>query len=139
VALWLPVGAGGPSQPGDGYSARLAQVTGPDTARFLAFDAELDDHHPTGTAHHYLGILAVRPGAQGQGIGTALLRAQPATLDQHATPAYLEASSERSRAWYLRHGYTDTGRRFDLPDGGPPMWPMWRPAAGPPPAPARGG
>jgi GNAT superfamily N-acetyltransferase len=139
AALWLPVGADGPGQPGNGYRARLAQVTGPDATRFVAFDAELDDHHPTGTAHHHLAILADRPDAQGQGIGTALLRAHHATLDQHATPAYLEASSERSHDWYLRHGYADTGPPYHLPGGGPPMWPMWRPAAGPPPAPAPGG
>ncbi len=81
----------------------------------------------------------VRPGAQGQGTGTALLHAHHATLDQHATPAYLEASSERSHAWYLRHGYTDTGQPFHLPGGGPPLWPMWRPAPSPPPASAPGG
>jgi GNAT superfamily N-acetyltransferase len=139
VALWLPVGAEGPGQPGHGYSARLAQVTGPDTARFAAFDAELGHHHPAGTLHHYLAILAVRPGAQGQGIGTALLHAHHTVLDAAGTAAYLEASSERSHAWYLRHRYTDTGPPFHLPGGGPPLWPMWRPAAGPPPAPARGG
>jgi ribosomal protein S18 acetylase RimI-like enzyme len=139
VALWLPVGAEGPGQPDNGYRARLARITGPDHARFAAFDAALDRHHPTGTPHQHLAILAVRPDAQGQGIGTALLHAHHAALDQHATPAYLEASSERSHAWYQRHGYTDTGPPFHLPDGGPPMWPMWRPAAGPPPAPARGG
>lgn len=136
VALWLPVAAEGPGQPGNSYSARLAQVAGGHTERFAAFDAELDDHHPAGTAHHYLAILAVRPGVQGQGIGTALLRAHHATLDGAGTPAYLEASSERSRALYLRHGYIP-GLPFHLPDGGPPLWPMWRP--GGPASPARSG
>jgi ribosomal protein S18 acetylase RimI-like enzyme len=136
AALWLPVGAEGPGQPGDDYRARLAQVAGPDAIRFVAFDAELDDHHPTGTAHQYLAILAVRPDVQGQGIGTALLRTHHAALDAAGTAAYLEASSEHSHDWYQRHGYTDTGPPFHLPDSGPPLWPMWRPAAGPPPAPA---
>jgi GNAT superfamily N-acetyltransferase len=128
VALWLPVGTDGPGPPGDDYNAELAEVTGPWAGRFQAFDAELDRHHPTGTAHHHLAILAVHPGKQGQGIGTALLRAHHATLDQTGTPAYLEASSPRNRALYLCHGYAGPGP-LHLPDGGPPMWPMTRPAS----------
>jgi GNAT superfamily N-acetyltransferase len=143
AALWLPVPATGPTPPRSDYPARLAQTTGPDAARFVAFDAALDTHHPTGAAHHYLAILAilaVHPSAQGQGIGTALLAAHHTTLDRAATPAYLEASTERTRAWYLRHGYTSHGQPFHLPGGGPPMWPMWRPAAtAPAPPPARPG
>jgi GNAT superfamily N-acetyltransferase len=89
--------------------------------------------------HHHLAILAVRPDAQGQGIGTALLRAHHTTLDGTDVPAYLEASSERTRAWYLRHGYTDHGQPFHLPEGGPPLWPLWRPGAPVPPARAGSG
>jgi GNAT superfamily N-acetyltransferase len=130
VALWLPVGKDGPSPPGGDYDGRLTEVTGPWAERFQAFDAELDRHHPTGTAHHHLAMLAVHPDKQGQGIGTALLRAHHATLDQTGTPASLEASSSRNRALYLRHGYATPGP-FHLPDGGPPMWPMTRSASGP--------
>jgi GNAT superfamily N-acetyltransferase len=129
VALWLPVSAGGPGPPGQDYPARLAQATGRHTGRFAAFDAALDEHHPTGTAHQHLAMLAVRPGCQGQGIGTALLAARHAALDQAGTPAYLEASSPRNRALYQRHGYVlRPNAPIRLPDGGPPMWPMWRPA-----------
>jgi GNAT superfamily N-acetyltransferase len=127
VALWLPVGKDGPNPPGDDYDDRLAEVTGPWTGRFQAFDAELDRHHPTGTTHHHLAMLAVHPSKQGQGIGAALLRTHHTTLDQTGTPAYLEASSPRNRALYLRHGYANPGP-FHLPDGGPPMWPMTRSA-----------
>jgi hypothetical protein len=64
-----------------------------------------------------------------QGTGTALLRAHHATLDAAGTPAYLEASSDRNRVFYLRHGYADLGPPISLP-GGPPMRPALR-AAGP--------
>jgi len=138
VALWLPVSADGPGPPGDGYPARLAEVTGPWAGRFTAFDAALGRRHPAGTAHHHLAMLAVRPAAQGHGIGTALLHACHATLDAAGIPAHLEASAERNRALYARHGYTDSGLPFRLPDGGPAMWPMWRPAC-PPGQPDRGG
>jgi GNAT superfamily N-acetyltransferase len=139
AALWLPVPATGPAPPGDGYPARRAQATGRAAARFTAFDTMLHQHHPTGAAHHHLAILAVRPDAQGQRIGTALLRAHHTTLDQAGIAAYLEASSERTRAWYLRHGYTGHSEPFHLPEGGPPLWPLWRPGAQLPPADAGSG
>jgi GNAT superfamily N-acetyltransferase len=78
--------------------------------------------------------LAVHPHHQRQGLGSALLRAHHATLDQAGLPAYLEASGTRGRALSLRHGYTDTGRPVQLP-GGPAMYPMWRPASRPATAP----
>jgi len=114
---------------GTDYPVRLSQITGRWARRFAAFDAALESHHPAGTPHHYLAIMAVHPGAQGQGIGTALLRHHHTTLDEDGTPAYLEATSPASRAWYLRHGYADTGPRIQLP-GGPSMTPMWRAGAG---------
>ena len=91
VALWLP--GTGPGAPPAGYTERLAALTGPHLATFQTFDQVLDRHHPAGVFHHHLAILAVRPDGQGQGIGTALLYAHHATLDQDGTPAYLEASS----------------------------------------------
>ena len=125
AALWLPVGQDGPGQP-PGYGDRLAAATRPWTGQFLAFDAALERHHPAGVAHHHLAILAVRPDIQGQGIGTALLRAYHAMLDHDGgTPAYLEASDLRTRQLYLAHGYTGHGPPIHLP-GGPRMYPMWR-------------
>jgi GNAT superfamily N-acetyltransferase len=126
VALWLPAGHGGPHLP-EGYSGRLADATRAWAQRFAAFDAALERHHPAATGHHHLAILAVHPACQGQGIGTELLNAHHATLDATGTPAYLEAPSPRNRDFYRRHGYAPLpGAPFRLPDGGPPMWPMWR-------------
>jgi ribosomal protein S18 acetylase RimI-like enzyme len=133
AALWLPVTADGPGPLPAGYPALLAQATGPYTKRFAAFDTMLDRHHPTGTAHEYLAILAVHPTVQGQGIGTALLRHHHTVLGNAGTPAYLEASALRNFALYTRHGYLPVpGAPFHLPGNGPPLWPMWRP----PPTPA---
>jgi GNAT superfamily N-acetyltransferase len=127
VALWLPCGAGAPPPPAD-YPARLAAVTAPWTARFAAFDATLEARHPA-EAHWQLAILAVRPNAQGHGVGTELLDAGHQHLDHdHGTPAYLEAATRRLAAWYQRHGYTACDPPIDLPDGGPQMYPMVRPA-----------
>jgi ribosomal protein S18 acetylase RimI-like enzyme len=125
VALWLPAGPGvlGPPL---GQGPQLA-VAGSLTSRFHDFDQALEEHHPVGVHHQYLAILAVRPGCQGQGIGTALLNTRHHLLDRDGVPAYLEASSPRARDLYQRHGYiVRPDAPFWLPGGGPPMWPMWR-------------
>jgi GNAT superfamily N-acetyltransferase len=125
VALWLPVGAGGSDAPA-GYGERLAEVTQPWTYRFRAFDAILDKHHPTGTAHHHLAMLAVRPDRQRRRLGTTLLHAYHAELDRSGgVPTYLEAANLATRELYLGHGYRDIGPPIKLP-GGPAMYPMWR-------------
>jgi GNAT superfamily N-acetyltransferase len=140
AALWLPLGPQLPEPP-DGYGERLAEITGPWAERFVVFDAELDAHHLTGAEHHLLAIIAVRPDRQSQGIGTALLDAHHAVLDEEGMVAYLEASDEHTRGIYLRHGYVDYGTPIQLPGGllvhgddgapgqsadGPRMYPMVR-------------
>jgi GNAT superfamily N-acetyltransferase len=83
----------------------------------------MQKHHPP-RPHWYLYYLATERGHQGTGIGTALMRQVLQQCDQQRLPAYLEATSERNRALYLRHGFEDR-HRLDLP-GGPPVYPMWR-------------
>jgi GNAT superfamily N-acetyltransferase len=140
AALWIPLGPQLPEPP-DGYDEHLTEITGPWVERFVVFDAELDAHHLTGLEHHHLAILAVRPGRQGQGTGTVLLDARHAVLDEQGIVAYLEASDERTRGIYLRHGYVDYGTPIQLPASsfahghhdppgqpadGPRMYPMVR-------------
>lgn len=126
VALWLPVGPGKPKPP-EGYDDKLAAITGPHLRQFQLLDEAFDQHHPTGVRHQHLAILATRPARQRTGLGTALLNAHHAILDQDGTPAYLEASDLAKRAIYLGFGYADYGDApIALPDGGPLMWPMMR-------------
>jgi GNAT superfamily N-acetyltransferase len=127
AALWIPVRKT-PEGPSADYATRLAAITDPWTDRFRAFDAVLDSHHPSAFPHHHLAMLAVRPDRQGRGIGTTMLRAHHALLDEEGIPAYLEAANQRTRVMYLRHGYTDHGAPIQLP-GGPFMFPMWRSAS----------
>jgi GNAT superfamily N-acetyltransferase len=127
AALWIP----GNAPDDDEYPARLAEITGPFLDRFLAFDEALQARHPDpdGGDYEHLTLLAVRPGRQGQGIGTRLLEARHAELDTLGIPAYLDASDQRTRQMYLSHGYADHGAPIQLPDG-PAMYPMLRDAAG---------
>lgn len=122
VAVWFPRVEPAP-EPVD-YARRLEAACGSAVARFQALDALLEDNHPT-EPHHHLAFLAVRPGRQGRGLGTALLDHHHAWLDSRSVPAYLEASSERNLHFYRRHGYRE-GAPMRLPDG-TPFWPMWRP------------
>jgi GNAT superfamily N-acetyltransferase len=93
----------------------------------LAFRSRLrmEGRHPRKPPHWYLAVMGVAPEWQGKGLGTALMRPGLDSLDAGGTPAYLEASTPRSRALYARHGFAVTGE-FSLPSGGPPLWQMWR-------------
>lgn len=122
VGVWFDVTSGLPPVP-PGYDRRLAEVCGPWVDRFRVFDRILEHLHPR-RPHHYLALLATRPGHQRTGLGTALLEHHHRHLDRYAIPAYLEASSPRSRDLYLRLGY-ELLPAARLPDG-PRLWPMWR-------------
>jgi GNAT superfamily N-acetyltransferase len=81
--------------------------------------------HPE-APHWYLPWIAVRPEAQGKGIGGALLRHGLARADREGMPAYLEATSARNAALYARHEFAVVGV-VEAP-GYPRILPMWRPA-----------
>jgi ribosomal protein S18 acetylase RimI-like enzyme len=123
VAVWFDATGGRPPAM-TGYAERIAGLTGPWTDRFELLDEVRSRHHPP-RPHHYLALLAVRPGYQRAGLGTALLDHHHAHLDRYAIPAYVEASSPQSRDLYLRYGYEPMHPAIIVPDG-PPLWPMWR-------------
>jgi GNAT superfamily N-acetyltransferase len=116
AAVWLPRAADPPDQ----------QPIPEALAHLRTFMELTEARHPTGVAHLYLVLLGVVPGAQGRGLGGALLRERLDRADAAGLPAYLEATSRSSRALYERHGFRDTGDPIHLPDG-PTIWPMWRP------------
>ncbi|MCX5560645.1 N-acetyltransferase [Streptomyces sp. NBC_00038] len=122
-ALWLSVPAdehGDEDGPG-----QLREAVDPENERVELIGRLTAGIHPAGRAHEYLWMIAVAPGRQGEGLGTALIESVLDRCDREGTPAYLEASSARSRKLYERLGFELTGRPLDLPDG-PQMWPMWR-------------
>ena len=86
--------------------------------------AVMDSRHPR-KPHYYLDSLGVQPEWQGRGLGSALMQPVLERCDRERMPAYLNAGSSRSRDLYLRHGF-DVTEEFRLPEGGPPLWRMWR-------------
>lgn len=96
--------------------------------RLSAMREAMDRTHPK-EPHVYLFLLGVNQRLQGLGIGSRLLAAGLAKVDAKGLPAFLETSSEASRALYRRHGFEVTSEYFVTPDS-PPTWTMWREAQG---------
>jgi ribosomal protein S18 acetylase RimI-like enzyme len=128
VALWLPPGAVLGDEFWEIHGERFAEGVGPGIERLILMGAAMDEHHPHDREHWYLLAIGVRCEAQGRGLGGVLLAHTLAIADERGQPAYLEATSTRSRVLYERFGFQVIG---EITVGGsPPMWPMWRdPAA----------
>lgn len=124
-AFWLP-----PKKWHVGPLAQLRLAPGMIAAmgtrlpQLLRAISTIESNHPQ-EPHYYLPFVGVEPELQGKGIGTALLRPILDRCDQEGTPAYLEATTPRSRACYLRQGF-EVIEDFRFPKGGPPSWRMWR-------------
>ncbi|MGY1601853.1 GNAT family N-acetyltransferase [Geodermatophilus sp. SYSU D00815] len=126
AAVWFP--------PGQWQSTRSEDLLqGPRWLALLGSRAPAADRarkamqarHEALAPHWYLLYLGAEPRRQSRGVGSSLLRAVLERCDHDGTPAYLEASCERNRQLYVRHGFADLDP-LPLPDGGPVMYPMWR-------------
>jgi GNAT superfamily N-acetyltransferase len=124
-ALWLSMPADDHGDAEDDGPAQVREAVDPDNERVELIGRLTADVHPSGRAHQYLWMIAVAPGRQGEGLGTALIESVLDRCDREGLPAYLEASNTRSRVLYERLGFEFTGQAVNLPDG-PQMWPMWR-------------
>jgi GNAT superfamily N-acetyltransferase len=101
-----------------------AELTDPATTLLVTED----EHGPVGCATvtdrgdglFYFGLFAVRPGAQGGGIGSALLDAAEAHgRARGGTVMEMTVISLRADliAWYARRGYRPTGEHRPFPYG----------------------
>lgn len=133
VALWLDIDPDNHEPNDTNLRRQMAEVCGASYPRFEVLDQLLAQRHPTSAPHAHLTFIAVAPRLWGRGLGTAVLRHKLTQLDLSNTPAYLDASSPRSRDLYQRHGFTDLDAPVSLPDG-PQLYPMWRPPNPPPQA-----
>ena len=119
AAVWAPPGA----EDDEELPAALGEVVEEYAERLFEIFGLMEQKHPA-EPHYYLFLLGTRPGWQGRGLGSSLMAPVLETCDRDGVPAYLEATSERNKQLYLRHGFEVTDE-IPLPDG-PTMWPMWR-------------
>jgi GNAT superfamily N-acetyltransferase len=125
AALCLPPGAWRlPTRVLFTQGPRFARVFGARLPRAAGLLSMIERRHIRGP-HYYFAYIGVAPDAQGQGLGTLLMRPTLERCDAEGLPAYLEASSERNAALYERLG-------FELKDelcfaGSPPLRLMIRP------------
>ncbi|WP_328653184.1 GNAT family N-acetyltransferase [Micromonospora sp. NBC_00330] len=127
ASVWLALAGGQapteerPDAPNEDQNS----IFGENGPRLRALGLALAERHPRREPHLYLSCMGVVGGRQGAGLGSAMLRHRLARADADGLAAYLEASSPRSRALYLRYGFEDLGEPVHVADG-PPLWPMWR-------------
>ena len=122
-ALWLAPGDELDEGFWDARGRAFAAELDHDLDRLSSLSEVMEAHHPH-EPHWYLLAIGVAPRRQGGRLGSALLAHTLALADASRAPAYLEATSPRSRALYERHGFVATAP-FAAP-GGPDVWPMWR-------------
>lgn len=125
AALWEPPGSSPPDPAAEvAFTAALHETIGADALRVSEVMAALAGQRPDEPSW-YLAFVGVAPELQGCGVGTTLLAPMLDRCDTEQRAIYLEASSLGSRRLYERLGFRAIGQ-VDLPDGGPPVWPMWR-------------
>jgi ribosomal protein S18 acetylase RimI-like enzyme len=123
AALWL---APGVHADGEAIGALVGETVSEDRLETLGQLGELmGQFHPT-EPHWYLSMIGVDPSRQGQGQGSALLKAGLARCDADGLPAYLESSSPKNVPLYERHGFEVIG--LIKPGDHPGLIPMYRPA-----------
>ncbi|HTA36403.1 MAG TPA: GNAT family N-acetyltransferase [Solirubrobacteraceae bacterium] len=106
------------------HSARFTSIFRGRLPRAVGLLVAIERRHLRG-AHYYFANIGVAPEAQGQGLGSRLMRPTLDRCDTEGLPAYLEASSERNAALYERLGFQCTEiLRFA---GSPPLRLMTRP------------
>ena len=120
AALWIPPGEGSDME---ALGGALAELQMPEEVP--EFFEAMAAHHPE-SPHWYLPFIGVDPGAQGKGLGSALLDTALVMVDADRLPAYLESTNPRNIPLYERFGFRVVG---EIQVGSsPPMHPMWREA-----------
>ena len=125
AALWL---APGEEADGEAISALVGEAVAPERLEVLGqVGALMGQFHPQ-EPHWYLSMIGVDPSRQGQGLGSALLKAGLQRCDADGLPAYLESSSPKNVPLYERHGFEVIG--LIKPGDHPGLIPMYRAARG---------
>lgn len=123
AALWMPPGRNLDAAFWSEHGAEFVGGLEGDAERLGQIGAAMEESHPT-EDHWYLLAIGIHPHAQGRGLGGTLMAHTLRVADRAHQPAYLEATSSRSRALYERFGFEVMTELH--PGDGPPLWGMWR-------------
>ncbi|SCL43957.1 Acetyltransferase (GNAT) family protein [Micromonospora citrea] len=126
VAVWLRPDRPVPDEVWAGVAARDAELAGDRHVAMSAADAACAPLRSPEPAF-LLATVGVRRADQGRGLGGRVLLPGLAEADRAGLPAVLETSSEGNVRFYRRLGFAVTGQ-VRVPDGGPRVWAMRRPA-----------
>jgi GNAT superfamily N-acetyltransferase len=105
----------------------IVEMCGAGAPRVLRTFEMFEQAHPRGVPHYYLTLLGTRAEHRGQGHGLRLLADNLRRIDETGQPSYLEASNPANVPLYMRHGF-EVLDSFQLPEGGPEVFTMWRDA-----------
>ncbi len=89
--------------------------------------ARFDENFPSTEYFYYLTMFGTHPSRRGEGVGMRLLTANLARIDAEHMPCYLESTNPVNDKRYHSVGFERHGE-FAMPDGGPTVTTMWRPA-----------
>lgn len=109
-------------------SFRLLLIFKSALPRGLKVAEAMHERHPHPQPYSYLRYLAVAPGAQGEGWGSAVLREVIAHAQRAGQGVLLETAKPDNVAIYLRFGFV-IDAEWSVPGGGPKFWTMIRPAS----------
>jgi GNAT superfamily N-acetyltransferase len=128
IAVWVPPGMPELSDEAEARIPRLLdELLGARAPTVLEGLLRFEAAHPHDEPHYYLSFVATHDDHRGQGIGEQLLARNLALIDAAHRPAYLESSNPKNLTRYGRLGFVPRGE-FTLPDNGPTVTTMWRPA-----------
>jgi len=124
VSLWRQPGSIDPSRTEILYGLpSMAKAFGSGQERAQLMSATLKTHRPTQMAWWYLQFIAVRPAAQGRGLGGAAVRAGLHLAREARLPVYVEVLNPANLGYYRHVGFK-TIDEFDIPEAGPHVWGM---------------
>ncbi len=128
VAVWSTPDSGGADEVMAGMLPTLVNLAGDRADAFASAEEVMEAHRPKEPVW-FLGTVGVRPGARGRGLGRAVVRAGLREADAEGVPAFLETSTPENVRLYESLGFAVTAE-YELPDGGPRTWSMFRPVGG---------
>jgi ribosomal protein S18 acetylase RimI-like enzyme len=126
VALWLPLDdlSDTPERDHQAGIDQIPAIFGAEAFRRMMHIAKISERFHLQTApgkHLYLQFLGVEPARQGQGLGSALIRAMLQRADAERIPCYLDTFQPRNVPLYQKHGFKITIEEVE-PNSGVRGW-----------------